>query len=112
MDFRIGGQIRSAYQPDTDLDSAAAIVNTILSYEPNRMISLKATAPAGSPDWLQAICRTGWTVIRLDPIDPHRTQVTISGMGYETGPLFDAAYDFFKKGNEWTLQRMQKSLGR
>ncbi len=110
VDFRVGGQIRSAYQPDTDLDSPKAIVNTILAYEPDRMLAIKATAPEGSPDWLLAICETGWSVLRLDPLAPDRTRVTCTGMGYKEGPLFDQAYQFFKTGNDWTLQHMKTAL--
>lgn len=110
VDFRVGGQIRSAYQPDTNLDSPRAIVNTILAYEPDRMLAIKATAPEGSPDWLRAICETGWSVLRLDPLAPDRTRVTCTGMGYKEGPLFDQAYQFFKTGNDWTLGQMKKSF--
>src|SRR5205823_6023741 len=65
VDFRIGGQIRTAYAKDADLDSPKAIVNTILSYVPGRMLAMKPTAPPRAPDWLQAICDTGWNVIPL-----------------------------------------------
>ena len=34
VDFRIGGQIRTAYAKEADLDSPKAIVNTILAYIP------------------------------------------------------------------------------
>jgi uncharacterized protein YndB with AHSA1/START domain len=110
VDFRVGGTIRSAYQPDTDLDSPKAIVNTILAYEPDRMLAIKATAPEGSPDWLLAICETGWSVLRLEPLAPDRTRVTCTGMGYKEGPLFDQAHQFFQSGNDWTLEHMKKAF--
>jgi uncharacterized protein YndB with AHSA1/START domain len=110
MDFRVGGQIRSAYQTDADLASDKAIINTILAYTPGRMLVIKPTAPAGSPDWLVAICNAGWNVITLDPISENRTRVTIDGMGFAQGSLFDTAYDFFKQGNTATLEMMKKRL--
>ncbi|MFM9995126.1 MAG: SRPBCC domain-containing protein [Phycisphaerales bacterium] len=110
VDFRVGGQIRTAYQPDTDLDSPKAIVNTILAYEPDRMLAIKATAPEGSPDWLLAICETGWNVLRLEPLGPALTRVTCTGMGYKDGPLFDQALKFFKTGNDWTLKQMKEKF--
>lgn len=112
VDFRVGGQIRTAYNPAADLDSDQVIVNTILAYEPNRMLAMKATPPAGAPDWLQAICDAGWSVITLEPIAPDRTRVTVTGMGYGPGPLFDTAYAFFEKGNAETLRLMQARLGK
>lgn len=111
VDFRQGGQIRTAYDLATDLDSPEAIVNTILAYEPGRMLAIKATAPANSPAWLRAICESGFTVIRLDPAGPGRTLLTCTGTGYKEGPLYDQAYAFFKEGNEWTIRRMQEAFG-
>jgi uncharacterized protein YndB with AHSA1/START domain len=110
VNFRVGGQIRSAYKPNTDLDSPKAIVNTILAYEPDRMLAIKATAPEGSPDWLLAICETGWSVLRLEPLAPDRTRVTCTGMGYKEGPLFDQAYQFFQSGNDRTLRHMKETF--
>jgi len=110
-DFRVGGQIRTAYAKDIDLDSPKAIANTILAYVPGRMLAIKPTAPEGAPDWLVAICDAGWNVITLEPMDLQRTRVTITGMGYAAGPLFDKAYSFFKQGNESTLKHMQQVLG-
>jgi uncharacterized protein YndB with AHSA1/START domain len=111
VDFRVGGQIRSAYAKETDLDTPKAIVNTILAYVPSRLLVIKPTAPEGAPDWLQAICESGWNVLEFTPIGDERTRVTITGLGYKDGPLFDKAYSFFKQGNEWTLKHMQESLG-
>jgi hypothetical protein len=110
VDFRVGGEIRTAYGPDTDLDSPKAIVNTILAYEPGRMLALKSTAPDGAPDWLRAICESGWWVIRLEPLAPDRTRYTETGMGFRDGPLYDKAYEFFKQGNEATLKHMQEAF--
>ena len=110
-DFRVGGQIRTAYSNETDLDSPKAIVNTILAYVPGRMLAIKPTAPQGAPDWLEAICDAGWSVIALEPLGTQRTRLVITGMGYGPGPLFDKAYSFFEQGNQATLKHMQQVLG-
>ncbi len=110
VDFRAGGQIRTAYQAETDLDSPRAIVNTILAYEPGRMLAIKPTAPEGAPDWLRAICESGFNVIRLEPIGLERCRVVITGMGYRDDPLFDRAYEFFKRGNAATLASMKAAF--
>lgn len=113
VDFRVGGQIRTRYSADGDLSEPTSIINTILAYEPDRMLAIKPTAPQGAPDWLQHICQNGWNVMRLDPIDGPagpgtRTRLTLSGMGYGSGPLDDQAYAFFEKGNRWSLDKMQQ----
>lgn len=111
VDFRAGGQIRTSYEPGADLDAPTAIVNTILSFEPNRMLSLKATAPAGSPAWLDLVCRETHSVIRFDPVSPSVTRLSISGIGYKQGGAWDEAYTFFDRGNQWTLDQMRQKLG-
>lgn len=112
VDFRVGGQIRTAYSPDVDLDSPKAIVNTILAYEPNRMLAIKATAPEGAPDWLQKICETGWSVLTLEPIAPDRTRVSCTGMGYGEGELYSQAQSFFQQGNDMVLKMMKQKFDR
>lgn len=111
VDFRVGGQIRTSYEPGADLDAPTAIVNTILSFEPGRMLSLKATAPAGAPEWLQLVCNGTHSVIRFEPVSPHVTRLSITGIGYGTGGAWDEAYAFFERGNAWTLDQMRQKLG-
>jgi uncharacterized protein YndB with AHSA1/START domain len=112
VDFRAGGEIRTSYKPETDLASPKAIVNRILAYEPGRMLAVKPTAPEGAPDWLQAICESGFNVIRLEPISAERCRVIVTGMGFRDGPLFDRAYEFFKKGNESTVEHMKQAFSK
>jgi uncharacterized protein YndB with AHSA1/START domain len=112
VDFRIGGEIRTAYSPETDLDSAQAIVNTILAYEPGRMLAIRPTAPEGAPDWLRAICESGFNVIRIEPIGAARSRVIVTDMGFKDGPLFDKAYEFFARGNQWTVDHMKTAFAK
>ena len=109
--FRVGGQIRTAYNADADLDAPTSIVNTILAFEPNRMITIKATAPEGAPEWLQLVCREAFSVITFEPVSPLATRLTITGVGYGEGEMWDQAYAFFDKGNQWTLDQMKQKLG-
>ncbi len=111
VDFRVGGQIRTAYKADADLDAPTSIVNTILAFEPDRMISIKATAPEGAPEWLQLACRDAFSVIAFEPVSPEATRLTITGVGYGEGEVWDQAYAFFDKGNQWTLDQMKQKLG-
>jgi uncharacterized protein YndB with AHSA1/START domain len=111
VDFRMGGAIRTSYKPEADLESPRAIVNTILAYEPGRMLAIKPTAPEGAPDWLRAICASGFNVIRLEPLGARSCRVVVTGMGYQDGPLFDQAYAFFQRGNEATLAHMKAAFG-
>lgn len=109
IDLRVGGAIRTHYDPNGALGDPNTIVHTILAYEPGRMIASKCTAvPAGAPDALRHISERGWSVIRLDPLTPSRTRLTITGMGYDDSALGRQAYDFFKAGNDHSLKKLQQ----
>src|SRR5229473_1709247 len=43
VDLRVGGKMLTSYNKDVDLHSDRAIENTYLSFDPHRMISIKAT---------------------------------------------------------------------
>lgn len=110
VDFRVGGAMRTSYDPAGTLGDDNTITNTILAYEPDRMVAIKPSAPKNAPDHIKAICETGWNVIRLEPLTPTSTRLTITGMGYKEGELFDKAYEFFNQGNAWTLAKMQDAM--
>lgn len=106
VDFRIGGQMRTRYDKEGKLGEPGTIINTILAFEPARMLAVKPTAPEGAPSWLKTFCGTGWTVLRLEPLDATHTRLSCTQMGYGEGPDYDQAYEFFDKGNRWTLEKM------
>lgn len=112
VDFRVGGAYRTAYDPGAKLGGPDTITNVILAYEPKRMIAIKAIAPENAPDFVKLCAKDGFSVIRFDPVAPDRTRVTVTGMGYGVGPEWDKAYEFFDKGNAWTLEKMKKAFGR
>src|SRR6266478_6277719 len=50
IELKIGGTMKTRYDPKGTVDDSKAIENTILSYEPMRMLSFKVTkAPQGCP---------------------------------------------------------------
>lgn len=107
MDLRPGGAIRTSYDPNATIGDDSTITNTILAYEPRRMLAFKPSAPKNAPDHVKAICETGWSVIRFEPLTPDRTRLTISMMGFQDTELQKKAYAFFEQGNSWTLKTIQ-----
>ncbi|MBX3381237.1 MAG: SRPBCC domain-containing protein [Phycisphaeraceae bacterium] len=110
VDFRPGGAIRTTYDPQGTLGDDGTIINQIVTLEPERVLVLKSVAPKNSPDFIKAICETGWSVLRLEPLSPTATRITITGMGYKDGELYDKAYEFFEKGNAWSLEKMKEAF--
>jgi uncharacterized protein YndB with AHSA1/START domain len=107
VDLRIGGSIRTHYDPKGQLGDSRTIVNEILAYEPERMLAMRIKqAPADFP-YPDAIDGT-WTVIYLTPAGDNMTQVRIIGLGYTDQPKSQAMREFFAEGNRSTLDHIAK----
>ena len=65
IELKIGGKMKTQYDPKGTVEDAQAIENTILSYELMRMLSFKVTkAPQGFP-FPNAITKM-WTVVYFE----------------------------------------------
>ncbi|MBM0104049.1 SRPBCC domain-containing protein [Steroidobacter sp. S1-65] len=107
VDLKIGGTIRTHYDPKGQLGDPRTIVNEILAYEPERMLATRVKqAPADFP-YPDAIAGT-WNVIYLTPAGDNMTQVRIIGLGYTDEPQSVAMRKFFAEGNRWTLDHIAK----
>lgn len=107
VDLKIGGSIRTHYDPKGRLGDAGTIVNEILAYEPERMLAIRIKqAPAGFPH-KDAVDGT-WTVIYMNPAGDNMTQVRIIGLGYTDSAQSQAMRKFFADGNRWTLDHIAK----
>ncbi|HKE93041.1 MAG TPA: SRPBCC domain-containing protein [Povalibacter sp.] len=107
VDLRVGGSIRSHYDPKGTLGDPETIVNEILAYEPERMLALRIRqAPAGFAH-RDAIEGT-WTVIYFTPSGQDMTFVRIVGLGYRDTPQSQALRQFFAEGNREVLDRVAR----
>ncbi len=107
IDLRVGGKMLANYHADGKLGDANTIENTILSFDPQRMISLKATKPPASFPFKDAIAKT-WSVMYFEALSPRRTSIRIVGMGYDESEQSQRMRSFFKMGNDWTLKELNK----
>lgn len=107
VDFKVGGAIRTHYDPKGRLGDASTIVNEILAYEPERMLAIRIKQAPADFKYPDAIAGT-WTVIYLTPAGDNMTQVRIVGLGYTDEPQSRAMREFFAEGNRWTLERIAK----
>jgi uncharacterized protein YndB with AHSA1/START domain len=111
IDLRVGGQMRANYHPDSSLDDAQTIVNTVLSFEPERMISIKvSTFPDGFP-FPNAIGKM-WSVIYFEAAGPARTHVRSVSLGFEVDEESQKMRAFFEQGNAVTLAELQDRFRR
>jgi uncharacterized protein YndB with AHSA1/START domain len=109
IDFRVGGKWRANYNAEGKLGDPTTIENTILAYDPKRMISLKATTfPEGFP-FVEA-ARETWTVFYFAPVTTSRTKITVVGLGYTDSEQSQEMRSFFEEANEYSLKELEKAL--
>jgi uncharacterized protein YndB with AHSA1/START domain len=103
-DFRVGGAWRSSYDPTSNLKDDKTIVNSILAYDPMKMIAMQCTqTPAGFP-WPEEFKKC-WTVIYLDKVEGG-TKVTFRSFGYPDTENGHKLRDFFKAGNQQVMDEL------
>lgn len=107
VDLKVGGEIRSHYDPQGKLGDPETIVNEILAYEPERMLALRIKQPPASFPYRDAYPGT-WTVIYFTRSGDDMTHVRIVGQGYRDDAQSQAMRQFFAEGNRWTLDHVAK----
>jgi uncharacterized protein YndB with AHSA1/START domain len=107
IDLRVGGLMRSHYDPKGTLGDAGTIENTVLSFDPPHMFSIQVSKPpAGFP--FPAEVKKMWTVIYLDVDGPAATRVRIVGHGFGDDEAGQKLRQFFDRGNAFTLKQLQE----
>ena len=107
VDLRIGGTIKTNYNPKAKIGDPGTIVHHILSYEPERMLATRFEAAPDGPDWAK-LAQVTWVVYRFDPLSPQETRVVVSMMGWGEGPAWDDSYEHFRRGNAWEMEQLVK----
>jgi uncharacterized protein YndB with AHSA1/START domain len=105
--LEVGGRMRTHYDPKGTLGDPKTIENTILSYEPERMMSMRVSkAPAGFP--FPNATKTMWTVVYFEPISPLKTRLREVTLGFGDDDESRRMREFFDRGNAVTLSKLQK----
>ena len=107
IDLRVGGLMRANYNPDGQLGDSQTIVNTVLSFEPKRMISIRVVkAPDGFP-FPNAMAQM-WSVIYFAAASANKTAVREVSLGFGSDEESQRMRAFFNKGNAATLSQLQR----
>lgn len=107
MDLKVGGLMRTHYDPKGTIGDPRTIENTIISYDPERMLSIRVTkAPEGFP--FPNAVKGMWTVIYFEPLGPQSTRVKIVGLGFGGDEESKKMRAFFDRGNAYTLKKLQE----
>lgn len=107
FELKTGGKYDTNYRPGSRIGDAGTIHNEVLAYLPRKMLSFKV----GLTDRFPAGPRQAGTlfaVLEFDRISDQKTKVTISMAGWGSGPDWDQVYEFFDRGNAYTLASLQQ----
>jgi len=107
FDLKIGGVMRTAYAKGTDLNGPDAIENTVIAYDPERMLTIKVSRPPAKFPFKEAIAKC-WTVIYLRPIDERSTEVVVRMLGYDHTEESQKMKGHFRAGNQYTLDKLKE----
>lgn len=109
IDFRVGGKWRANYNQDGELGDEDTIENTILCYDPKRMLSMRATGFPKNFPFIEAAKET-WSVFYFAAIDDSTTKITIVGLGYNDTEQSKKMRAFFKPANKYSMEQLKKAL--
>ena len=107
IDLTVGGRWRTSYQKGADLDGDTAIHQTILSVDPERMLSYRTVKSPSNFPFAATIGQT-WTVVYFEALDASRTKVTVRMLGYSNIAEAEKMRAFFEVGNKATLEALVK----
>jgi uncharacterized protein YndB with AHSA1/START domain len=107
IDLRVGGVMRVNYDADGQLGDPQTIENTILSFEPSRMLSIKVSKPPANFPFPNAV-RHMWTVVYFESEGPSRTKMREVTLGFGADDESQKMRAFFSTGNATTLAQLQR----
>jgi uncharacterized protein YndB with AHSA1/START domain len=107
VDLRVGGKMVSVYDKNDSLDGPNAIENTYISFDPERMFSIRCTkTPAKFP--FKSILARVWTVVYFRPVGAGKTELVCRMIGWDGSNESNKARAFFAKGNQFELDELAK----
>lgn len=111
IDLRVGGLMRTHYDPKGALGDPGTIENTILCFDPGRMFAIQATRPPANFPLKEAL-KGMWTVVYFEPVGADRTKVTAVGLGFGTDADGQKLRGFFEAGNAYTMKKLQQKFSK
>lgn len=105
-ELRLGGLMRTNHNAKGSLGDPGTIENTILSFEPKRMLSIKVFKAPQTFPFPNAVQQM-WTVLYFEPAGADKTRLRVVGLGFGPDEESQKMRDFFEKGNEFTLKQLQ-----
>ncbi len=106
IDLRVGGLLRTHYAKEGKIGDENTIQSLILSFDPERMLSLRIVHPPRKFPFKTA-AKSVWTLIYFEPVDAEHTRVTVKMLGWTDTEEARKMRTFFASGNRWVLDKLK-----
>lgn len=109
IELAVGGKMKANYNAKGEIGDKSTIENTILSFDPKRMLSLKATKlPTGFP--FEDAAKRTWSVFYFEETPSSGTKITVVGLGYTDDAQSKQMRSFFAAANKQSLDKLAEAL--
>jgi len=110
LDFRTGGSMQSNYDAKAGVGGPGTIRLGITNVIENELLTYKIKLTDSFSKQLQAEDGNLQEVVRLERQPDGGTRVVAQMLGWGMGPEWDKTYDFFARGNDWSLKQLVNCL--
>lgn len=100
VDFRLGGSIKTNYDPNAKIEDESTIVLNIINFVPYQLLTLQAELSPHFPEFMKEDAQHFYNVIKFEKLGNNSTKITSYGIGYKNSEKYLNLLDFFIKGNE------------
>ncbi|MEM7049527.1 MAG: SRPBCC domain-containing protein [Acidobacteriota bacterium] len=107
VDLRVGGTIRTNYNPEGELGDASTNTLTIVNYVPETLLTLRAELSKNWPKILQEDAENLTNVLLFEELSDSKTRLRSYGIGYRDRPEYDELMTFFIQANEKLYRGLQ-----
>lgn len=109
IDFRVGGKMQSHYSPAGVIGDEGTIENTIIAYEPNRVLAWRITKPPKNFPFMSAY-KDIWSVATFTDAGGGKSHLRLAQVGYTPDEESQKMRAFFDQGNKWVIDKLQQNL--
>ncbi len=107
VDLRMGGLVQVQADPNGTMGDKSTTISEILSYEPERLLSVRVRQPPAGFPGASAFANT-WSIVYFTPLGAEMTHVRIAGFGFNAGTAASELGKFFEQDQAAQLRRLEK----
>lgn len=103
IDLKVGGYIKTNYNPNGTIGDSSTIHTHIINYVPNRLLTLQTELTDNFPEFMKKDAKDFYNIIYFDEVEAGKTNVQSYGIGYKNEEKYLSLMKFFISANEKTL---------